>query len=41
MKDGILHINSGQQYGTATQIPTEEAEDRGEEDRRAISTARS
>ena len=26
MKDGIVHINSGQQYGTATQIPTEEAE---------------
>jgi len=26
MKDGILHINSGQQYSTATQIPTEEAE---------------
>jgi ribose transport system substrate-binding protein len=26
MKDGILHIKSGQQYGTATQIPTEEAE---------------
>jgi ABC-type sugar transport system substrate-binding protein len=26
MKDGILHIRSGQQYGTATQIPTEEAE---------------
>jgi ribose transport system substrate-binding protein len=25
MKDGILHIKSGQQYGTATQIPTEEA----------------
>jgi ribose transport system substrate-binding protein len=26
MKDGILHIKSGQQYATATQIPTEEAE---------------
>jgi ribose transport system substrate-binding protein len=26
MKDGILHIKSGQQDGTATQIPTEEAE---------------
>jgi ribose transport system substrate-binding protein len=26
MKDGIVHINSGQQYATATQIPTEEAE---------------
>jgi ABC-type sugar transport system substrate-binding protein len=26
MKDGIVHIKSGQQYGTATQIPTEEAE---------------
>jgi ABC-type sugar transport system substrate-binding protein len=26
MKDGIVHINSGQQYSTATQIPTEEAE---------------
>ncbi|HEY7244040.1 MAG TPA: sugar ABC transporter substrate-binding protein [Xanthobacteraceae bacterium] len=26
MKDGIIHINSGQQYSTATQIPTEEAE---------------
>jgi hypothetical protein len=26
MKDGVLHIRSGQQYGTATQIPTEEAE---------------
>jgi len=26
MKDGIIHIKSGQQYGTATQIPTEEAE---------------
>jgi ABC-type sugar transport system substrate-binding protein len=26
MKDGMLHIKSGQQYGTATQIPTEEAE---------------
>jgi ribose transport system substrate-binding protein len=26
MKDGILHIRSGEQYGTATQIPTEEAE---------------
>lgn len=26
MKDGIVHIRSGQQYGTATQIPTEEAE---------------
>lgn len=26
MKDGVLHIKSGQQYGTATQIPTEEAE---------------
>jgi ABC-type sugar transport system substrate-binding protein len=26
MKDGIIHINSGEQYGTATQIPTEEAE---------------
>jgi hypothetical protein len=25
MKDGIIHINSGEQYGTATQIPTEEA----------------
>ena len=25
MKDGVLHIKSGQQYGTATQIPTEEA----------------
>jgi ribose transport system substrate-binding protein len=26
MKDGIQHIKSGEQYGTATQIPTEEAE---------------
>jgi ABC-type sugar transport system substrate-binding protein len=26
MKDGVLHIKSGQQYATATQIPTEEAE---------------
>ncbi len=26
MKDGIVHIRSGEQYGTATQIPTEEAE---------------
>jgi ABC-type sugar transport system substrate-binding protein len=26
MKDGIVHINSGQQYATATQIPTQEAE---------------
>jgi ribose transport system substrate-binding protein len=26
MKDGIVHIKSGEQYGTATQIPTEEAE---------------
>ncbi len=26
MKDGIIHIKSGEQYGTATQIPTEEAE---------------
>ena len=26
MKDGIIHIKSGQQFGTATQIPTEEAE---------------
>ena len=26
MKDGIIHIKSGQQYATATQIPTEEAE---------------
>ena len=26
MKDGVIHIRSGQQYGTATQIPTEEAE---------------
>src|SRR4029078_6804423 len=26
MKDGIIHIKSGHQYGTATQIPTEEAE---------------
>jgi ribose transport system substrate-binding protein len=26
MKDGILHIRSGQQFATATQIPTEEAE---------------
>jgi ribose transport system substrate-binding protein len=26
MKDGIIHIRSGQQYATATQIPTEEAE---------------
>jgi ribose transport system substrate-binding protein len=26
MKDGVLHIRSGQQFGTATQIPTEEAE---------------
>ncbi|MGA8818027.1 MAG: sugar ABC transporter substrate-binding protein [Xanthobacteraceae bacterium] len=25
MKDGIIHIRSGEQYGTATQIPTEEA----------------
>jgi ABC-type sugar transport system substrate-binding protein len=25
MKDGIVHIRSGEQYGTATQIPTEEA----------------
>jgi len=26
MKDGIVHIRSGEQFGTATQIPTEEAE---------------
>lgn len=26
MKDGIVHIRSGEQYGTATQIPTDEAE---------------
>jgi ribose transport system substrate-binding protein len=26
MKDGIIHIRSGQQFSTATQIPTEEAE---------------
>src|SRR5262249_4227550 len=26
MKDGIIHIKSGQQYSTATQIPTVEAE---------------
>jgi ribose transport system substrate-binding protein len=26
MKDGIVHIKFGEQYGTATQIPTEEAE---------------
>jgi ABC-type sugar transport system substrate-binding protein len=26
MKDGIVHIRSGQQFATATQIPTEEAE---------------
>src|SRR5262249_60642631 len=26
MKDGMVHIKSGQQYATATQIPTEEAE---------------
>ncbi len=26
MKDGIIHIKSGEQYATATQIPTEEAE---------------
>lgn len=26
MKDGIVHIRSGEQYSTATQIPTEEAE---------------
>jgi len=26
MNDGIVHIKSGEQYGTATQIPTEEAE---------------
>jgi ABC-type sugar transport system substrate-binding protein len=26
MKDGIVHIKSGQQFATATQIPTEEAE---------------
>ena len=26
MKDGVLHIRSGRQFGTATQIPTEEAE---------------
>jgi ABC-type sugar transport system substrate-binding protein len=25
MKDGIIHIKSGEQYSTATQIPTEEA----------------
>jgi ribose transport system substrate-binding protein len=25
MKDGVVHIKSGQQYATATQIPTEEA----------------
>jgi ABC-type sugar transport system substrate-binding protein len=25
MKDGIIHIRAGTQYGTATQIPTEEA----------------
>jgi ribose transport system substrate-binding protein len=25
MKDGIVHIRTGKQYGTATQIPTEEA----------------
>ena len=26
MKDGIVHIRSGEQFGTATQIPTEEGE---------------
>lgn len=26
MKDGVVHIRSGEQYSTATQIPTEEAE---------------
>jgi ABC-type sugar transport system substrate-binding protein len=26
MKDGVIHIRAGQQFGTATQIPTEEAE---------------
>ena len=26
MKDGVLHIKSGEQYSTATQIPTEEAQ---------------
>ena len=26
MKDGIIHIRDGRQFGTATQIPTEEAE---------------
>jgi ABC-type sugar transport system substrate-binding protein len=26
MKDGMIHIKSGEQYSTATQIPTEEAE---------------
>jgi ABC-type sugar transport system substrate-binding protein len=26
MKDGVLHIKSGEQFSTATQIPTEEAE---------------
>jgi ABC-type sugar transport system substrate-binding protein len=26
MKDGVVHIRSGEQYGTATQIPTEEGE---------------
>jgi ribose transport system substrate-binding protein len=26
MKDGVIHIRAGKQYGTATQIPTEEAE---------------
>lgn len=26
MQDGIVHIRSGQQFGTATQIPTEEGE---------------
>jgi ribose transport system substrate-binding protein len=26
MKDGVIHINSGEQYGTATQIPTDEAD---------------
>ena len=25
MKDGVVHIRSGEQFGTATQIPTEEA----------------
>ena len=39
MKDGIVHIRSGEQYGTATQIPTEEGDVRGKERSSPISTA--